>query len=142
MPSEMSVHAWHKPCLSPVMSAKSFKELFVWKESMDLTIEVYKACRQFPTDERFALAAQLKRSAVSIPSNIAEGARRRRRRPFVLHLEVALGSQAEVEVQLELSNRLGFVTGMDYENLRERADKVGRMLQRLIDQQRAHAGNE
>lgn len=107
-----------------------------------MAIEVYKACGRFPRDERFALAVQLKRAVVSIPSNIAEGARRRRRRPFVLHLEVALGSQAEVEVQLELSNRLGFVNGTDYESLRERADKVGRMLQRLIDQQRTRALNE
>jgi four helix bundle protein len=74
-----------------------------------------------------------------LPANIAEGARRRRLRPFVLHLEVVLGSQAEVEVQLELANQLGFIENADYERLQERADKVGRMLNRLIDRFREAA---
>ena len=91
---------------------------------------------------RDALAHRLPPSpwAVEIavaPSNIAEGASRRRRLPFVFHLEVALGSQAEVEVQLELANELGFVDNDHYQRLRERTDKVGRMLNRLIDQLRS-----
>jgi four helix bundle protein len=103
---------------------------------MDLAIDVYRVCLQFPRDERFALAAQLKRAAISIPSNIAEGSRRRRRQPFALHLEIALGSQAEVEVQLELAKRLGFVAESDCHALRERVARLGRMLNRLIDHHR------
>ena len=103
---------------------------------MNLVGEVYRLCAVFPREERFGLSAQLKRAAVSIPSNIAEGARRRRRRPFVLHLEVALGSQAELEVQLELAAQLGFVNEADYTAIQERADHGGRMLNRLIDRLR------
>ena len=103
---------------------------------MNLVGEVYRLCAVFPREERYGLSAQLKRAAVSIPSNIAEGARRRRRRPFVLHLEVALGSQAELEVQLELAAQLGFVNEADYTAIQERADHIGRMLNRLIDRLR------
>jgi four helix bundle protein len=103
---------------------------------MNLVGEVYRLCAVFPPEERFGLSAQLKRAAVSIPSNIAEGSRRRRRRPFVLHLEVALGSQAELEVQLELAAQLGFVNEADYSAVQEHADHVGRMLNRLIDRLR------
>ena len=109
---------------------------------MALAIDVYRTSARFPSAERFALAGQLKRAAVSIPSNIAEGARRRRRLPFVFHLEVALGSQAEVEVQLELANELGFVDNDHYQRLRERTDKVGRMLNRLIDQLRSRTTHD
>jgi four helix bundle protein len=77
------------------------------------------------------------RVVVSIPSNIAEGARRRRRLPFLFHLEVALGSQAEVEVQLEIASQLGLVSESRYASVQERARYVGRMLTRLIDQLRA-----
>src|SRR5688572_4576933 len=103
---------------------------------MDLVGDVYRLCGVFTPEERFGLSAQIKRAAVSIPSNIAEGARRRRRRPFVFHLEVALGSQAELEVQLELAARLGFLSETDHEAVQERADHVGRMLNRLIDRLR------
>ena len=89
--------------------------------------------RCLPADERFGLTAQIKRAVVSIPSNIAEGARRRRRLPFVFHLEIALGSQAELEVQLELAMRLGFVSETDFGPALERTDHVGRMLNRLVD---------
>ena len=119
--------------------AQSFRGLQVWRESMNLVGEVYRLCAVFPREERFGLSAQLKRAAVSIPSNIAEGSRRRRRRPFVLHLEVALGSQAELEVQLELAAQLGFVNEADYAAIQERADHIGRMLNRLIDHLRNDA---
>ena len=121
------------------MPAQSYRELRVWRESMALTLDVYQICGAFTNDERFVLTAQLTRAAISLPSNIAEGARRRRLRPFVLHLEMALGSQAEVEVQLELAKLLGFIASADYERLQERADKIARMLNRLIDRFREAA---
>ena len=119
-------------CIPGIMPKSSFRDLRVWGESMDLAIEIYRASASFPAGERFVLTAQLRRAAISIPSNIAEGARRTRR-PFVLHLEVALGSQAEVEVQLELAHRLGFMTATEHAALQQRAVIVGRMLHRLVE---------
>ena len=119
------------------MAGESFRDLRVWRESMMLVGDEFLLCASFPKEERFGLAAQLKRAVVSIPSNIAEGARRRRRLPFLFHLEVALGSQAEVEVQLEIANQLGLVDESRYAAVQERARYVGRMLTRLIDQLRS-----
>jgi len=100
---------------------------------MSLVQEVYAVCATLPRDERFGLGAQLKRAAVSIPSNIGEGARRRRRLVFRYHLEVALGSQAEVEVQIEIARRLGFIDAVQHTKVQEQAETVGRLLNGLID---------
>jgi four helix bundle protein len=92
---------------------------------------VYKLSARFPPAERFGLTAQVRRAAVSIPSNIGEGKRRKRQRlPY--HLDIALGSQGELEVQLEIAQRLGFVTQEDIEPAVSRGAEVGRMLNRLI----------
>ena len=84
----------------------AFRNLTVWQLSMDLVERIYASTKRFPADERFGLTSQVRRAAVSIPSNIGEGARRKRQKVYRHHLEVALGSQAEVEVQLELAYRL------------------------------------
>jgi four helix bundle protein len=119
---------------SGVMTATtSFRQLDVWQEAMILVEEVYLVSRQFPPTERFGLTAQLRRATVSVPSNIGEGARRKRRKAFLLHLDIALGSQAEVDVQLEIAQRLGFCSGPDYDRLRQRVDRIGRMLNGLIN---------
>jgi four helix bundle protein len=81
----------------------------------------------------FGLTAQLRRAAVSIPSNIGEGKRRKRDPVYLNHLDIALGSQGEVEVQLEIAHRLGFMSDPDYRRLHERVAEVGRMLNGLID---------
>jgi four helix bundle protein len=86
----------------------SFRDLKVWRDAMVLVEDVYRLSKLFPADERFGLTAQLRRAAVSIPSNIGEGKRRKRQRAFLHHLDIALGSQGEVDVQLELALRLGF----------------------------------
>jgi len=113
--------------------AASFRQLKVWREAMTLVEEVYTASRQFPADERFGLTAQIRRAAVSIPSNIGEGARRKRRRAFLHHLDIALGSQGEVEVQLEIAHRLGLLPPDVYGRINPRVEAVGRMLNGLID---------
>jgi four helix bundle protein len=77
-------------------SNRSYRDLEVWRESMTLVEEIYAATQSFPAAERFGLTAQIRRAAVSIPSNIGEGSRRRRDKPFRNHLEIALGSQGEV----------------------------------------------
>ena len=99
---------------------------------MTLVEEIYKATAKFPQDERFGLTAQIRRASVSIPSNIGEGKRRKRERAFLYHLDIALGSQGEVEVQLELAKRLGFMNASDFERLLNRTEEVGRMLNGLI----------
>ena len=100
---------------------------------MTLVEEIYAATRSFPAAERFGLTAQIRRAAVSIPSNIGEGSRRRRDRPFRNHLEIALGSQGEVEVQIELALRLTLCDARTCERLTERTARIGRMLNGLID---------
>jgi four helix bundle protein len=100
---------------------------------MQLVREVYELAATFPTEERYGLAAQIKRAVVSVPSNVAEGARRRRRLPFRYHLEIALGSQAELEVQIELARQLGFIDEARYKEVRQRAEAVGRLLSKLLD---------
>ena len=94
---------------------------------MHLVRDVYELCATLPPDERFGLSAQLKRAAVSIASNIGEGARRRRRLPFRYHLEIALGSQGEVEVQIEIARSLGLIDDARHEAIQRRIDVVGRL---------------
>ena len=100
---------------------------------MSLVEDVYSASKCFPSDERFGLTAQLRRAAVSIPSNIGEGSRRKRRKAFLHHLDIALGSQAEVDVQIELALRLRFFSKGDHAKLQARVDRIGRMLNGLIE---------
>ena len=103
-----------------------------WRESMALVEHIYALSSRFPSEERFGLTSQLRRAAVSIPSNIGEGARRKRRKAFLHYLDIALGSQGEVDVQLELAARLSFCSAADRRAIQERVDRVGRMLNGLI----------
>jgi four helix bundle protein len=111
----------------------SFRDLKVWRDSMTLVEEIYQVTSRFPASERFGLTAQVRRAAVSIPSNIAEGKRRKRQRAYLNHLDIALGSQGEVETQLEISSRLGFVKKDDVRRVEARIAEVGRMLNGLIE---------
>ena len=86
-----------------------FKNLEIWKRSQDLCIEVYTVTRNFPSTETFGLTSQLRRAAVSIPSNIAEGTSRNSDKEFVRFLEISLGSAFELESQLILAKRLEFI---------------------------------
>jgi four helix bundle protein len=79
-------------------ATNSFRDLHVWREAMLLVEQIYAASRHFPPEERFGLTSQLRRAAISIPSNIGEGSRRQRRKAFLNHLDIALGSQGEVAV--------------------------------------------
>ena len=113
-------------------STSSFRDLKVWQLAMDLVQDIYASTKRFPRDERFGLTAQIRRAAVSIPSNIGEGQRRKRRKAFLNHLDIALGSQAEVEVQLDIARRVGFLDADDYRRLLQQVEEVGRMLNGLI----------
>ena len=111
---------------------ESFRDLKVWQDSMTLVEEIYNVTRFFPRDERFGLTAQIRRASVSIPSNIGEGKRRKRQQVFLNHLNIALGSQAEVDVQLEIAKRVGFLATKDYDRVQAIIEEVGRMLNGLI----------
>ena len=113
-------------------ATNSFRDLEVWREAMLLVEEVYAASRHFPADERFGLTAQLRRAAISIPSNIGEGQRRKRRKAFLNRLDIALGSQGEVDVQNELALRLKFFSAKEHALVQTRVDRIGRMLNGLI----------
>ena len=81
----------------------------VWKRSMDLVETIYKVSTQFPKEEIYGLTRQIRRSAVSVPSNIAEGAARKSDKEFIQFISIAMGSLSEVETQYQLSVRLGFI---------------------------------
>ena len=87
---------------------KPHKNLNLWKSAMDLVLKVYKGTKRFPGSEAYGLINQIRRAAVSIPSNIAEGAGRRTKKEFIQFLFVARGSLSELETQLEIANRLGY----------------------------------
>ena len=112
--------------------SKAFRDLVVWQRSMDLVERIYQVSSAFPKDERFGLTAQIRRAAVSVPSNIGEGSRRKKRKAFLNHLDIALGSQAEVEVQLEIAQRLHFMKVADYKQTQMAVEEIGRMLNGLI----------
>jgi len=92
---------------------KDHKDLDVWKYSMLLAEQIYGLTKDFPLDEKFGLVAQMKRSAVSVPSNIAEGAVRKGKKEFIQFLYIAMGSLSELETQLYLSYRLQFMDSID-----------------------------
>jgi len=107
------------------------KNMDVWKLSMDLVINVYEITSKFPVEERFGLAQQMRRAAVSIPSNIAEGAARKSPNEFIQFLYISLGSLSELETQLIITERLNFSpSGLsrEYDN----CDRIRQMIIGLI----------
>ena len=110
----------------------SYKELLVWQKAMTLAERCYALTDGCPKEERYGLTSQIRRSAVSIPSNLAEGHNRRSRHAFANHVSIALGSQAELETQLLLAVRLHFVSETVAAQALELATEVGRMLHGLI----------
>jgi four helix bundle protein len=111
---------------------QSFKELKVWQRSFELCANVNALTRTFPAEERFGLTIQLRRAAVSIPSDIAEGHSRDTTRDYLRFLWMAKGSLAEVETQLLLATRLGLGTAARLDALIGDIDEIGRMLRALI----------
>ena len=108
---------------------KTHKDLDVWKEAMSLVKEIYSLTTNFPKEETYGLASQMRRAAVSIPSNIAEGAARNSGKEFIQFLYVSLGSLAELETQLLLSRELGFLKN---EGINGSIERIRKMLLGLI----------
>ncbi|MBZ5719569.1 MAG: four helix bundle protein [Acidobacteriia bacterium] len=111
----------------------SYRDLKAWQKSIELVLEVYTCTRTFPRDELYGLANQLRRAAVSVPSNIAEGKGRSSDKEFVLFLHHARGSVCEVETQLTMANRLGYLTQSETDRLVGRASEVAKIVNGLIN---------
>jgi four helix bundle protein len=111
---------------------KNYKELNVWQKSYKLCLHIYKVTKRFPKDEMYGLTSQIRRSAVSIPSNIAEGYGRKTTLEYVRFLYIAYGSVCELETQMMLSGDLGYVGKESLQKLRAEIGDVERMLKALI----------
>ena len=92
-----------------MMRSSDFRELIVWQKAMDLTMEIYRLVKHLPKEETFALSDQMRRAAVSIPSNIAEGQGRITSKEFIRFLSMARGSLGELSTQLEICERLQYI---------------------------------
>ncbi len=114
-----------------------YKDLLVWQRSMDLAQTVYVATRGWPADERFGLTDQVRRAAVSVPANIAEGHGRGSPREFHHLCSIAKGSHSEVETHLQLAHRLGYLDLDEYESLTPVTTEVARMLRGLMNHLRS-----
>ena len=114
------------------MPAASYQDLVVWQRAMDLTREIYKLASHLPKEESYALSDQMRKAAVSIPSNIAEGKERGSAKEFVTFLAIARGSRAELETQLLICVKVGYLTETDILQARKLLKEIGRMLNTLI----------
>jgi four helix bundle protein len=112
--------------------SSSFRDLRVWQEAMNLSAEVYRRTAEFPKHETYGLAQQMRRAAVSVPSNIAEGRGHRSNREFVHYLFHARGSLWELETQVELAEQLRYLSGQQGGSLLRAAEGVSRALNGLI----------
>jgi len=109
-----------------------YKNLIAWQEAVELTVDVYILTKQFPQDERFGLVSQMRRAAVSVPSNIAEGAGRYGTKDTAKFWRIARGSLQELETQMILGERLGFVSSIACSALSGRISTVQKLLHGLI----------
>ena len=109
-----------------------YRDLKVWEKAMILTEEVYVLTKTFPREELYGLTSQMRRAAVSIPSNIAEGQGRGSDREFARFLEIAHGSLAELDTQLLLCMRLGYVNNTKVKEIQRRMEEIGKMIRALI----------
>jgi four helix bundle protein len=111
---------------------KNFKELKVWQKAYNLSLEIYKITKNFPNEEKYGLSSQMRRAAVSIPSNISEGYGRRTTPDYIRSLYIAYGSNCELETQTLLSGDLAYIENEKQKTVLEKISEVERMLKALI----------
>ncbi len=111
---------------------KSYKELKVWQKAVDLVTEIYRVTKQFPREEMYGLVSQMRRAAVSVPSNMAEGWGRGSTKEYIRFLTIARGSLMELETQLIISEKLNYLKAQQLQNLSEQMQEIGKMLNGLI----------
>lgn len=114
------------------MKTNSYKDLMVWQKSMDLVEEIYLLTAGFPKEEIYGLTSQMRRSAISIPSNIAEGQRRRNIKEFLQFLRIAYGSASELETQILICKRLINLKLLNYDNADNLLTEIHKMLNVML----------
>jgi four helix bundle protein len=114
------------------MMEKPHKKLDAWKLAMDLVIEIYNETAKFPNHERYGLIDQIRRAAISIPSNIAEGAARHTRKEFINYLHIAQASLSELDTQIELTSRLGYIDETKRQMLDGQMERIDKTITGLI----------
>jgi four helix bundle protein len=113
-------------------AVNTYRDLEAWKMSMRLAKDCYRLTASFPVFERFGLTQQIRRAAVSIASNLAEGNARRTRPAYIHHVNIAIGSLAELETQLSLAIELEFIKGVEVERTQDLARQTGRLMLALV----------
>jgi four helix bundle protein len=116
---------------------KPHKKLDLWKVAMELVIQVYEVTDRFPKDERFSLTDQIRRAAISVPSNIAEGAARQTKKEFANYLHMAQGSLSELDTQFELARQLKYLDEHTWIGLDDLMDRIDKMISGLIRRQKS-----
>ncbi|WP_078429767.1 four helix bundle protein [Alkalihalobacterium alkalinitrilicum] len=114
------------------MTYNDTNKLIVWQKSHQLVLNVYKITKDFPKDEQYGLTSQIRRAAVSVPSNIVEGKARGSNKEYKRFLLIARGSLEEVKYQMLLAKELKYINIEDYEELSKRANEIGKMLNGII----------
>lgn len=117
---------------APVAETKSFRDLEVWVMAMELATAIYELTENFPSHEQYGIIAQIRRAAVSIPANLAEGQNRRQNGPYRNHVGIALGSQGELDTLIELSVRLRYASDANVLPTQAMTARVGQMLSGLF----------
>ncbi len=112
--------------------SESYRDLIAWRKAKDLAPDVYACTREFPKTEIYGLTAQMRRAAVSVPSNIAEGKGRYSQREFLQFLHLARGSLLELETQFEIAQELGYVDSFTFKGISAKTAELGRILNGLI----------
>ena len=121
---------------------RSFKDLDAWKLSIELALISYELTKRLPLTERFELSAQIRRAAVSVPSNVAEGQAVGKSRRFLYHVRIALGSLGELETDFEIARRLGMLSSEDLAELNEHIARSGQLLHGLASSLRVRIGTK
>ncbi|HAJ33887.1 MAG TPA: four helix bundle protein [Candidatus Atribacteria bacterium] len=111
---------------------KSFKDLRIWQKGIEIVTDIYTLTKKFPKEELFSLTSQLRRSAISIPSNIAEGFKRFHNKEYKQFLFITLGSCAELETQIIIAKELKYINEIEEAKLAEKLDHISRMTSSLI----------
>jgi len=124
------------------MAKKDYRDLVAWQKAMLLVEDAYAVVRLMPREETFALSDQIRRAAISIPSNIAEGYARGTDKEAIRFLQIAQGSRAELETQFELCLRIGYITQDKWDTLFGQTQEVGRILTGLIKSIKARLTTE
>jgi four helix bundle protein len=110
---------------------RSYRDLNVWKASMELVCDIYEVTRNFPDTERYGLTSQMRRCAVSVASNIAEGWSRNTSRSFIYYLNIASGSMSELQTQLEIARRINYISDEKTIHLNLKGIEISKMLYML-----------